>query len=132
MNWLIIILLVVVIAFIGFQYFVTGLKGKWSQKDIYYFQQAWRKIKLNTDQEHRLLEADKLFDHMLKKKGYNGSLGEKLKKHGNKFSNIDEIWKAHKLRNKLAHEVDVKLSSSEVDGALRAFKKGFADIGLNE
>jgi len=131
MNWLIIILITLILLFVVFQYLVWKNRKKWSEKDKKFFRDSWQKIIDNRDHSHRLLEADKLFDHMLKRKGYSGSLGEKLKKHGDQFSDLDALWRAHKLRNKLAHEVDVSLSGPQVDIAINAYRRAFKDLGLD-
>ncbi|HUC20137.1 MAG TPA: hypothetical protein VMR98_01420, partial [Candidatus Polarisedimenticolaceae bacterium] len=50
-------------------------------------------------------EADKLLDYALKHSGVSGdTMGARLKHSGQRFDDIDAIWRAHKLRNALAHE----------------------------
>ncbi len=77
-----------------------------------------------------VLDADKLLDYALARKGFQGTLGEKLKKAKNRFSDINGIWTAHKLRNKIAHELS-QVSLSEAKSALQKFKKGLQDLGAN-
>ncbi len=71
---------------------------------------------LNSENEyeikHAILEADKLVDFLLKKKGYGGhSFSDRLRA-AKEFTNpklYEEVWKGHKVRNKIAHdEQDVK------------------------
>jgi hypothetical protein len=70
--------------------------------------------KLNSTKEEikiksALIDADKLLDFVLKKKGIKGdTLGERLKSASNLFDRelYNQVWEAHKLRNKLVHEVD--------------------------
>lgn len=77
-----------------------------------------------------VLDADKLLDYALARKGFRGTLGEKLKKAKNRFSDINGIWIAHKLRNKIAHELS-QISLTEAQNALRKFKRGLQDLGAN-
>lgn len=98
-----------------------------AEKQKYLFQ--WKKIKSNQD-FRTIIEADKLLDILLKKKGYHGTVGEKLKKSGKLFSDIHGLWDAHKLRNRLAHELDVRLTPKERDMALSQFEKAFRDLGI--
>jgi len=73
------------------------------------------------DDTRKILEADKVLDSLLKELGYQGSLGDKLKKAGNVIPNINEVWTAHKLRNRLAHEPGAHVSPQEAQQAMRAF-----------
>lgn len=77
-----------------------------------------------------VLDADKLLDYALVRKGFQGSLGEKLKKAKNRFSDINGIWIAHKLRNKIAHELS-NIDFREAKNALVSFKKGLKDLGAD-
>src|SRR5690242_3604641 len=56
-----------------------------------------------------LNEADKLFDHVMRQNGLSGdNMGARLKSARTRFANYDHydaVWKAHKLRNALAHDV---------------------------
>ena len=60
-----------------------------------------------------LNDADKLLDFFLKSKRLKGeTLGERLKNAQKVFSREDynALWNAHKLRNKIAHEIDFETS----------------------
>jgi len=130
MNLLIIILVVLVALYLGFSFVVNLMGRKWSVADKKFFLENWTRILNFSDQKHAVMEADKLLDVVLKKRGYQGSLGDKLKKHGKVFSDLNGLWTAHKLRNKLAHELDFRLSDVEAKQAIRTFKKAFEDLGL--
>jgi len=130
MNLLIIILVVLVALYLGFSFVVNVMGKKWSVADKKFFQENWTRILNFTDQKNAVMEADKLLDSVLKKRGYQGSMGDKLKKHGQVFSDLNGLWTAHKLRNKLAHELDFRLSDAEAKQAIRTFKKAFEDLGL--
>jgi len=76
-------------------------------------------------------EADKLLDHAMKQLGYPaaGTMGDRLKVAGKQFSNLDAVWRAHKLRNALAHEVGFDLVPSQAREALADFEQGLRDLG---
>ena len=88
------------------------------------------KIKNIQEGQLKILEGDKLLDLALSQSGYTGSLGEKLKKAGGRFTNLNRVWAAHKLRNKIAHEANFSLNKNEVDQALRAFAQALTDLGI--
>lgn len=77
-----------------------------------------------------VLNADKLLDQAMRERGIAGdSLGERLKNGKSNFHDINAVWNAHKLRNRIAHEHDVKLTKHDVSKALAAFKAGLRDLG---
>lgn len=75
-------------------------------------------------------EADKLVDYALKQSGVRGeTMGERLKNSRGRFSDINAIWRAHKLRNALAHEADFDLVPSQAKEAVRDLGQGLKDLG---
>ncbi|HEX9664769.1 MAG TPA: hypothetical protein VGA49_03000, partial [Patescibacteria group bacterium] len=78
-----------------------------------------------------VMEADKLFDHVLKKMYFPGStLGERLKAACYKYDKLREIWWAHKVRNQIVHEATYDLNYKTAQGALKTFKKGLEELGI--
>lgn len=71
----------------------------------------------------QILEFDKILDQCLLKKGLFGTLGDKMKRYNKYFLNKDAVWKAHKLRNKLAHEIDYHLTEKEFFIAEMSYRK---------
>lgn len=63
----------------------------------------------------RILEYDKVLDQLLSEMHFQGTTGEKLIKAGPRFKNKEAIWKAHKLRNVVAHQSGVTASAAEAD-----------------
>jgi len=105
-------------------------KKGFSKQEDQYIRNNWKNV-LNHFEKNptrAILDADKILDYALKKKGFNGSLGEKLKKAGPKFSKLNDIWSAHKLRNRIAHELS-EVNKKEAKKALKQFKKGLIDLG---
>ncbi len=125
----------IIVGFIIFDVIATIIvllhmrKPKFSESDRQRFREHWQKIRGQADFKHAVMDADKLLDSVLTRKGYAGSMGEKLSKAEALFSNIDAVWSAHKLRNRLAHELNVSLSDREARMALSQFEKALTDLG---
>jgi hypothetical protein len=90
---------------------------------------AWRHALSISDPVRRVMEADKVLDLALTELGYKGTLGEKLKKAGPRFSDVNAVWRAHKLRNTLAHETGAHANQNDVNAAIRTFERALADLG---
>lgn len=118
------------ILLVGYIFIQKHKRKGFASSDLKYLQTHWDKIARNLeyDPKHAVLDADKLLDYALKAKGFSGSLGEKLKKAGPRFSDLDGVWSAHKLRNKLAHEImDLKVKDAKI--ALSQFRRALNDLG---
>jgi mannitol-specific phosphotransferase system IIBC component len=77
-----------------------------------------------------VINADKLVDQALMDRGYGGqTMGERMKKAQTKWSNVNAIWTAHKLRNQIAHEPDVRVSYDDTRRALASFRQALKDLG---
>lgn len=77
-----------------------------------------------------ILNADKLLDQALKERGVKGeTMGERMKTAREIWSNANAVWYAHKLRNQIAHESDVKIGYDDARRALAAFKQALKDMG---
>jgi hypothetical protein len=90
---------------------------------------AWAKVSSHPHGTLKVVEADKILDEALRLLGYTGTLGEKLKKAGPRFSDLDAVWKAHKLRNKLVHQLDAAPRDAEVERAVESFRRALNDLG---
>ena len=89
---------------------------------------AFTQIEQLPDPHRKILEAEKVLDQALTTLTFSGTFGEKLTKAGPRFSDVQAIWRAHKLRNRIAHEMNVTLGSQEVTQAIGAFKKGVGEL----
>lgn len=77
-----------------------------------------------------ILQADKLVEQAMKDLGINGNtMADRLKSAANKFSDLNKLWSAHKLRNNIAHEVGFKVSYEDARYALASFKRALKDLG---
>jgi hypothetical protein len=129
---------IVILVIFGLAFFlalfvlVSSGSKKFSEKDQKFVLSHWNKIveQSKVDAKGAIMDADKLLDHVLKKKGYSGSLGEMLKKSGPLFSDLNSVWHAHKIRNRLAHEIAFTISPQEGKNVLAKFKRAFRDLGV--
>ena len=99
-----------------------------------YFEARWDellgRVKTPEGMILAVIDADKLLDEALKKRGYKGkTMGERLVAAQRALSNNDGVWYAHKLRNRLVHEPNVRLRRSEAKNALAGIKQGLQDLG---
>lgn len=76
------------------------------------------------------MDADKLLDHALHLLGYRGNLGNKLKKSGGRFKNINKIWTAHKVRNNIAHQINYQIDEKTYRDTMLTFKQAFMDLKI--
>lgn len=75
-------------------------------------------------------DADKLLDQVLKQQGFKGeTMALRLQKAEDRFTDKESIWRAHKLRNALAHEIQFDLVMSQGRQALDALRRGLKDLG---
>lgn len=77
-----------------------------------------------------VIDGDKLLDKAMMEMGIPGkTMGDRLKHSKDKFSDINAVWKAHKLRNALAHEDDLEISYRQAQIALAIYKQALKDLG---
>lgn len=76
-------------------------------------------------------EADKLLDYVMRGQGVAGdTMAERLKHTESRLSNKEAVWRAHKLRNHLAHEAGFEAVSSHVRESIRAYEHALKDLGV--
>ena len=77
-----------------------------------------------------IIEGDKLLDKAMVEMGISGkTMGDRLKKASGRFTNLNAVWRAHKLRNMIAHESDVEISYKQAFNALAVYKQALKDLG---
>lgn len=99
-----------------------------------YFQEQWAtllaRVKTPEGMVLAVVDADKLLDEALRKRHFRGkTMGERLVSAQRIISDNDAVWYAHKLRNRLVHEPNVRLKKREAQTALAGFKQGLRDLG---
>jgi hypothetical protein len=99
-----------------------------------YYEQRWKTLQgLLKDKSTwplAVIDADKLLDDSLKRLHYKGkSMGERLVSAQRDLADNDGVWFGHKLRNRLVHESNVKLSEKMVKEALIGIRSALKDLG---
>ena len=98
--------------------------------------EKWEKIteaiKFGSERDFRLaiIELDSLVDQILIAHGHPGEdMGERLKSiHPNELSNLNALWEAHKIRNRLAHEPDFHISANEAKKVTETYHQILEDL----
>jgi hypothetical protein len=124
------LLVLIIVSRIGARFGVSPQKGLNKE----YFHDKWfellARVKTSEGMILAVIDADKLLDEALRKRHFRGkTMGERLVAAQRSLSDNDAVWYAHKLRNRLVHEPNVKLKKSEAQTALTGFKKGLQDLG---
>jgi len=127
------------IAAIAFGVVVLLVIGRLSRKfarplNQKYFSNKWmdilERVKTYDGMVLSVIDADKLLDEALRKKHFRGkTMGERLVSAQRSITDNDSVWYAHKLRNRLVHEPEVRLRKNEAKNALAGFKQGLRDLG---
>ncbi len=99
-----------------------------------YFQKRWtdllRHVKSQEGMILAIIDADKLLDEALKRRRFKGkTMGERLVSAQRSLTDNDATWHAHKLRNRLVHEQDVKVKSADAKQALAGLRQALKDLG---
>jgi hypothetical protein len=102
--------------------------------DQEYFQHQWAellaRVKTPEGMMLAIIDADKLLDEALKRHHMRGkTMGERLVAAQRMIRDNDAVWYAHKLRNRLVHEPNVRLKKKEAQTALSGFRQGLRDLG---
>jgi hypothetical protein len=104
-----------------------------NRSDVIQNRKNWQRVKSiasGSEPQFAIIEADKVFDQALKQRGFRGeTMGDRLRSAKPSLKNNNAVWSAHKLRNRLVHETEVKVSKKEVSSALASFEKGLRSLG---
>ena len=96
------------------------------------WQSVLEKLESKDESNYKMavIEADKIFDDILKRIGYQGEdMAERLKQITSaQLANIDEIWQAHKLRNRLVHELGFRINHSQAKQAVEIYQRALEDL----
>lgn len=131
-TFVVAILIVAVLVFVAI--LLTGKRGHHFNIEAYQSRFLAIENKLNQANPATyittVIEADKLLDKALIEMGVSGkTMGDRLKKCGGRFSNLNGVWRAHKLRNAIAHETDLEVSYKQAFNALQIYKQALQEIG---
>ncbi|KKT40847.1 MAG: hypothetical protein UW30_C0017G0017 [Candidatus Giovannonibacteria bacterium GW2011_GWA2_44_13b] len=77
-----------------------------------------------------IIAADSLIEKILALAGYEGdNLGERLKKiESSDLDSLNDVWEAHKVRNRIAHEADYRLSAEDSAAAIGRFERALREL----
>jgi hypothetical protein len=130
--WIIFVVGLVALALLMFFLKKPGLGGTERAR----IRELWNNVELLMADEREaswakaVFEADKLLDYTMTLKRVPGNnLGERLKNGRYLFSNVQAAWDGHKLRNQLAHEVDIKLVRRDAERAVSLLKDSLRQLG---
>ena len=116
---------------------LISLSGRSAAKGIdkEHFKNEWNDvIQLSKDKKTQamsVIHADKLLDDALKCLRYDGkTMAERLVAAKQRLKHKDEVWQAHKLRNKIVHETLHEPTEKEIKLALKGYYSTFKDLGV--
>lgn len=120
------------VALLGLITFITKRPPK--ELDRSYYTRKWNELQKSLKNSEAwpmaVISADNLLDEALKKRRFKGkTMGERMVSAQRTFTNNDMTWMGHKLRNRLVHEVDVKLTQKDVQNALIGIRQALKDLG---
>ncbi len=126
------IIIVAVLVFVAI--LLTGKRGHHFNTEFY--QSKFLEIEQHLKQDNpatyamTIINGDKLLDKAMIEIGIPGkTMGDRLKRGGERFSNLNSVWRAHKLRNAIAHETDLEVSHKQAANALAIYKQALKDLG---
>ncbi len=125
----ILIFVVLDIAIVGYVLYRRYSK-KLPAGTVQQIQGQWKQIIAQDDYRHAIMDADKLLDYALSQMGLKGSLGAKLKKSPQLFTSINDVWRAHKVRNNIAHQIDYQVDAKTYKQTMLYFKQAFKDLKI--
>ena len=131
-TFILAILIVAVFVFVAI--LLTGKRKYTFNREMYQTRFLAIENKLNKESPATwtvvIIEADKLLDKALVEMGVPGkTMGDRLKKSGDKFENLNSVWRAHKLRNAIAHESGFEISYKQASNALAVYKQALKGLG---
>lgn len=125
---------VLIVGAVLFAVITFGKRGK--ALDVDKYRVRWLSIEQSIARDNEaslhmaIINADKLVDQALRDKGITGqTMGDRLKASKASFTQLDALWGAHKLRNKIAHEPNVAIGYDQTRQALASFKRALKDLG---
>ena len=126
------ILIVAALVFVAI--LLTGKRGHHFNVEAYQSRFLAIENKLNKDNPATfpivIIEGDKLLDKALMEMGVPGkTMGDRLKRAGDRFTDLNAVWRAHKLRNAIAHETDLEVGYKQAANAISIYKQALKDLG---
>lgn len=123
MLWFVTVIVILCAAYVAWRWFRPRRLPPAAKRMIV---TQWQSAQSQSDPHRRLLEADSVVAHLLDALGFSGSMGDKLRAAKNLVPGLNDVWAAHKLRNRIAHEPGLKMTDADVNRALQAFGRVIA------
>jgi len=130
MNYIFIIFnLLILLTFVGGVWVLLSYKKRISPEVL---QNAIRTIQATTNLNpaHAIIESHKIFvitlNSLLSNK--QRTAAETIKIFVQRFPNEEKIWRYHRLRNRIAHETEVRVSPTQADDARMTFIRALQSI----
>lgn len=129
-----ILAILIVAVFIFVAILLTGKRGHHFNVEAYQARFLEIENKLSKDNPATfiatVIEADKLLDKAMIEAGLPGkTMGDRLKRSGSRFTELNAVWRAHKLRNAIAHESGLEVGYKQAHNALAIYKQALKDLG---
>ena len=98
----------------------------------------WRRIEKRLQEggaknlKEAVLEADRVLHHLLDISGYSGKTVDEIleKLDPAKLSNLEDVKRAHKIRDKLVRNPAIELKNGEAKEIISVYQKTFEEWGL--
>ena len=131
-TFIIAVLIVAVLVFMAI--LLTGKRGHHYDKEAYQtkFLAIENRLKKENPASYAIsvINCDKLLDRAMIEMGVPGkTMGDRLKRCGGRFTNVNAVWRAHKLRNTIAHETDFEISYKQALNAVAIYKQALRELG---
>lgn len=112
-------------------------RKKGPRVDLERFRYSWQSVEqLSQGSVEQLkvavIQADTLIDSVLKAKVSGLTMGDRLKKSVGHFgyNTYQDLWEAHKLRNRIVHEPHHVFTGEEMRQAVGRFRKALRELGI--
>ncbi|MDD3678986.1 MAG: hypothetical protein PHT36_01945 [Patescibacteria group bacterium] len=139
LGFIVTVLVFLAIIFVYVLYVTRGKEIPKSQRkfvDLDVIHEKWQGVNLMMKEggpvnyRQAIIEADKIVDAVLRSRVDGATMGERLKLSRNLFTQhaYDQLWMAHKIRNKVAHEADFEGLSSDARLAIRNYEKALKEL----
>jgi hypothetical protein len=113
-----------------------GSTGKLNRRDRERIAGAWHEVTKNIqpDDAHwrtAIIRADAVLDMALRARGFSGeTMAQRMNRAAKKYPAVEDAFRAHRLRNDLAHNPMRGITEKETRFALRLFERSLKALGM--
>lgn len=86
-------------------------------------QKQWKHVQQISTPAEQIIEAEKVFVSTLKKLGFTGTFAEQWTQAEKRYGKNQAVWRAHKLRNVIVHEVGKTASKNDASFVMQTYQK---------